>query len=249
MPNREFLLASPPMPVPIDTGLTAQQLFLRAQAAWSARSTPRFESFVLSCAATFLEPRCPPGADVEFIVRLSDGRTYAQTVAADGATPLTLMRGGYITGPAGAPLGFYRRLPEAETSQSALPPDLAEDPLRTIATVTAVDVAYRIAFAGNETIDGVDAAHLVLEPVRDPAAYPLRDLWIARDNYEVVRLTYALPFKRSIALITYDFAPIGAPTVWSIVHIAASTGRETISEELREIAFPSDEPQSYFASP
>jgi hypothetical protein len=236
------------MPLPIDAGLTARQLFLRAQAAWSARAMPRFESFVLPCASTFLEPHCPPGADVEFIVRLSDGRTYARIVAAAGATPLTLMRGGYITGPAGAPLGFYRRLPGSNTSQVP-PPNLADDPLQTIATVTAVDVAYRITFVGNETIDGVDTAHLALEPVRDPAAYPLRDLWVALDDDEVVRLTYALPFKRSIARITYDFAPAGKPPIWSIVRIAASAGRETISEELREIAFPPDEPQAYFASP
>jgi hypothetical protein len=233
----------------IDAGPTAQQLFLRAQAAWSARTTPRFESFVLQCASTFLERRCPPRADVEFIVRLSDGRTYAQTVAAAGAVPLALMRGGYITGPAGAPLGFYRRLPGPDTPQGSPPPNLAGDPLQTIATVTAIDVAYRIAFAGNETIDGVNTAHLVLEPIRDPATYPLRDLWIAYGDYEVVRLTYALPFKGSIALIRYDFAPVGKPAVWSIVRIAASAGRETISEELREIAFPPDEPQSFFASP
>jgi hypothetical protein len=249
MPDREFLSGPPLMPLPIDAGMTAQQLFLRAQATWSARATPRFESFVLHCASTFLESRCSPGADVKFIVRLSDGRAYAQTASSGSAAPLTLMRGGYITGPAGAPLGFYRRLPESDAPQIATPPDLADDPLQTIATVTAVDVAYRITFAGYETIDGVDTVHLVLEPVRDPAAYPLRDLWIARGDYEVVRLGYALPFKRSTALITYDFAPVGTPPVWSIVHIAASAGRETIGEELREIAFPSDEPQSYFVSP
>ena len=236
------------MPVTIDAGLTAQQLFLRAQAAWSARTTPRYESFVLPCAVTFLEPRCSPGAEVEFIVRLSDGRTYAHTVAIGGATPLELMRGGYITGPAGAPLGFYRRLP-ADAPRATPPPNLTDDPLLTIATVTAVDFAYRITVAGNETIDGVNTVHLVLEPLRDPAAHPLRDLWIARNDYEVVRLTYAIPFKRSSALITYDFAPVGKPPIWTIVHIAASTGSEAISEELREIAFPSDEPQSYFAAP
>jgi hypothetical protein len=234
------------MPVPIDAGLTPQQLFLRAQATWSARATPRFESFVLPCAVTFLEPRCPPGTDVEFIVRLSDGRTYAQTVAAGGVAPLTLMRGGYITGPAGAPLGFYRRLPASDAQRTAPPPDLTDDPLRTIATVTALDVAYRITIAGNESIDGIDTTHLVLEPLRDAETYPLRDLWIARNDYEVVRLTYALPFKRSDALITYDFAPVGKPPLWSIVHVAASGGGEAISEELRAIAFPPDEPQSYF---
>jgi hypothetical protein len=232
-----------------DAASSAQQLFLQAQAAWTARPTPRFESFVLPCAATFLEPRCPSGGDVEFIVRLSDGRTYAQTVATGGAAPVTLMRGGYITGPAGAPLGFYRRFPEPDTPEAPPPPDLAADPLRTIATVTAIDVAYRITFAGNETTDGVDAAHLVLVPLRDPAAYPLRDLWIARDGYEIVRLTYALPYQHSVALVTYDFAPIGKPPLWTIARITASAGHETITEELREIAFPSDEPRSYFEPP
>lgn len=234
------------MPVPIDAGQSAQQLFLKAQAAWSARVTPRFESFVLPCAKTFLESRCPAGADVEFVVRLSDGRTYAQTVPVDDTPPLPLMRGGYITGPDGAPLGFYRRLPDAVGPPSAPPPDLADDPLKTIATVSAADVAYRITLAGDETIAGVESAHLVLKPLRDPVAYPLRDLWIARDTYQVVRLTYALPFKRSVALITYDFAPVGKPPVWSIVHIAAVSGGEAVAEELREIAFPPNEPQSYF---
>jgi hypothetical protein len=237
------------MPAPIDAASSAQQLFFRAQAAWTARATPRFESFVLPCAATFLEPRCPSGANVEFVVRLSDGRTYARTVATGEAPSVTLMRGGYITGPAGAPLGFYRRLPEPDTPESTPPPDLADDPLRTIATVTAVDVAYRVTFVGNETTDGVDTAHLVLEPLRDPAAYPLRGLWIARDDYEIVRLTYALPYKHSGALVTYDFAPVGKPPVWSISRITASAGGETISEELRAIAFPPEEPQSYFEAP
>ena len=132
------------MPVPIDAGQSAQQLFVKAQAAWSARVTPRFESFVLPCAKTFLESRCPPNTDVEFVVRLSDGRTYAQTEPVDGAAPLPLMHGGYIAGPDGAPLGFYRRLPDSAMPQSAAPPDLANDPLRTIATVSAADVAYRI---------------------------------------------------------------------------------------------------------
>lgn len=237
------------MPVPIDAGLTAAQLFLRAQATWSARIVPLYESFVLPCAATFLEARCFPGADIEFIVRLSDGRTYAQTVAHGGSRPTPLMRGGHITGPDGAPLGFYRRWPAPDTPPASPPPGLAEDPLRTIATVNAVDVAYRITFAGDERIDGADTAHLVLQPVREPVAYPLRDLWIARNNYEIVRLVYALPFKRSVALVTYDFAPLGEPPIWSIVHIAASSDGEAVSEELREIAFPTDAPRSYFDSP
>jgi hypothetical protein len=237
------------MPLPNDAASPTQQLFLRAQAAWRARATPRYESFILPCASTFLAAQCAPGAEVEFILRLSDGRVYAQTVATDAATPVTLLRGGYITGPAGAPLGFYRRLPETDSTRATPPPDLAEDPLRTIATVTAVDVAYRITLAAYETIDGFDTAHLTLEPVRDPTAYPLRDLWIARNSDEVVRLTYALPYKHSTALITYDFAPAGRAPIWTIVRIAAAAGGEAISEDLRDITFPADEQDSYFESP
>jgi hypothetical protein len=237
------------MPVSNDVGSAAQQLFLRAQATWNARATARFESFVLPCASTFLAARCTPGADVEFILRLSDGRVYAQTVAGPNATPTPLERGGYITGPAGAPLGFYRRLPQTGTLQATPPPDLADDPLRTIANVTAVDVAYRIALAGYETVDGIETAHLTLVPIRNPANYPLRDLWVARKNDEVVRLTYALPYKRATAQITYDFAPVGKPPIWTIVRIAASAGGEAVSEDLRDVAFPADEPDSYFESP
>ena len=65
---------------------------------------------------------------------------------------------------------------------------------------------------------------------------------------EVVRFTYALLFKRSTALITYDFDPAGEPPIWTIVHIAASASGEAVSEELRQIAFPWDEPESYFDS-
>ena len=237
------------MPVSIEEA-AAQQLFLKAQTTWSARVTPRFESFVLPCGVTFLDARCAPGTNVRFVVRLSDGRTYAETIPAAGAPAVTLVRGGYITGPAGAPLGFYRRWPQSDApSHATPPPDLAEDPLRTIATVTAVDFAYRIALAGEESINGVKTAHLVLQPVRNPAAYPLRDLWIALDTDQVVRLTYELPYKRSSASVTYDFAPAGVPPIWTIVRIAASSGGDAVSEELRDISFPRDEPDSYFTSP
>ena len=61
------------MPIDAPPHYSAQELFLKAQAAWSVRATPPYESFVLPCASTLLADRCAPGADVEFIVRLSDG--------------------------------------------------------------------------------------------------------------------------------------------------------------------------------
>ena len=58
--------------------------------------------------------------------------------------------------------------------------------------------------------------------------------------------TCALLFKRSTALIKYDFAPAGEAPIWTIVHIAASASGGAVSEE-RQIAFPWDE--TYFDSP
>ncbi|HEY1975032.1 MAG TPA: hypothetical protein VGG89_00625 [Candidatus Baltobacteraceae bacterium] len=225
--------------------LTAEQIFLRAQAAWTSRAQPAYVAFTLPCDATFLSPSCAPDAHLLFIVRMSDGRTYAQTIAEPGASPKILVRGAYITGPAGAPLGFVRRLPEG-TPVASPPPNLAPDPLRTIATVTAIDYAYRVRIVGQETIHGVATTHLELTPLREPTLYPLRDLWVASDSYEIVRLVYERPFQRTTARITYDFAQVGVSRAWTIVHIAASTPRESVSETLNDISFPGSEPDSLF---
>ena len=226
--------------------LTADQVFLSAQAAWTDRAQPAYESFTLPCAATFLAPQCAPEVQVRFIVRMADGRTFAQTIARPGAPAKILVRGGYITGPADAPLGFFRRVPDAGAEPAKPPPNLAADPLRTIATVTATDYAYDIRIAGKEKMGGIDTIHLTLVPLREPDLYPLRDLWVAADSHEIVRLVYERPYANSTARITYDFMPVGTPPVWSIVHIAASTSREAVSESLNDLTFPQAEPDSLF---
>src|SRR6185312_2528311 len=60
--------------------------------------------------------------------------------------------------------------------------------LHTIATVSAFDRAYEITNAGTETLAGSSAYHLRLRPLRDPAKYRLRDLWIDVYTYEVLKL-------------------------------------------------------------
>jgi len=225
--------------------LTATQIFLRAQATWSERAQPRYEAFSVPCSVTYLASRCSPAVRIRFIVRLTDGRTYAETIASDAQPASVLLRGGYITGPAGAPLGFYRRAPDNSLPFTP-PPNLAADPLRTIATVTAVDYAYRVRLIGDETLGGVTTAHLTLAPLRKPDVYLLRDLWVAVDSDEVVRLVYEEPFGKSSARITYDFAPVGETAIWTIVHISAATSREAVSESLDDIEFPPSEPDSYF---
>jgi hypothetical protein len=236
------------------SGIDAATIFTRAQAAWNQRFVPPYESFTLPCASTFLADRCTGNPTVQFIVRLSDGRTYAHTIAADGRQTSVLMRGGYVYGPAGAPFGFYRRRPAPGATLPPAPPNLAADPIATIATVSVVDRAYDITLAGIETIDPHRCYHLRLRPLRDPQNYPLRDVWVDTSTYDVVRLTYVQPFNTNLATVTYDFAPVGSQNVWSIVHIDATatihdllaTHTDHVSEDLHDIEFPASEPDDYF---
>lgn len=223
----------------------AEQIFLRAQAAWTARVQPAYVAFTLPCEATFLAASCAADAQARFVVRMTDGRTYARTVAQPDEPAKTLVRGAYITGPADAPLGFVRSVPAGSAAPSP-PPNLAADPLRTIASVTAIDYAYHVRNLGQEAVNGIEAFHLELAPLRKPDLYPLRDLWVAVDSYQIIRLVYERPFQRTMARITYDFAQVGTPPIWTIVHISASTPHESVSESLNEIAFPSSEPDALF---
>lgn len=229
-------------------------IFTRAQATWNARTTPPYESFTLPCDSTFLAKQCSTGTVVQFIVRLRDGRTFAQTLGADGRPGTVLLRGGYAFGPAGAPLGFFRRTPAQGATPVPPPPNLTADPIQTIAVVRAVDRAYDIAYLETATLGTHTVYHLRLRPLRDPQAYPLRELWVDATTYEVVRITYVWPYNDTLATITYDFAPAGTQGIWSIVHIDAqatshglfSTHVEHVSEDLQNITFPISVPDEDF---
>lgn len=235
--------------------IDATAIFLQAQRAWIARVVPPYESFRIGCEKTFLAPRCGSGDIVAFTVRSSDGRTFAQTVPSNGRAGIVLLQGAYITGPAGTPLGFYRVIPNAVSPPSP-PPNLAPDPLQTIATVTANSHAYDIALAGEESIDGRHCYHLTLHPRADPERYPLRELWIEDSSSQVVQLTYARPYveRDTWASVLYRFAPIGPEHIWAIVHIEAtavahgllSAKTERVADDLSDISFPAAVPPWYF---
>jgi hypothetical protein len=234
-----------------------EEIFRQAQRAWQARIVPAYESFRIDCANTFLAAQCSPHARVEFVVRTSDGRSYAHTIPTQGAPPMVLLRGGYITGPAETPLGFYRFLGnDAGAPAPSPPPNLAPDPLLTIATVTAATHAYAIALAGEESVDGRLCYHLLLRPTIHPDRYPLRALWVEESSYQVVQLTYERPYdsEHARAMVRYRFAPIGPERIWTIVHIEAdayagahSTGStDHVADDLSDIAFPAAVPDWYF---
>jgi hypothetical protein len=202
----------------------AQAIFERAQHMWERRAVPAYVSFELLCADTFLADRCPTGAHVQFVVRMSDGKTFARTVS-DGAV---LMRGGYILGPAGTPIGFFRTIvgsAATEFTAVAAPPNLAPDPFAppSIATVVSVGHAYDAALQDIEMVEGRPAYHLILRPLGDPQRLPLRDLWVDTQSFEVDALTYAR--KASVeapqGTVHYAFAPIGLQSYWTVARIEA----------------------------
>jgi hypothetical protein len=75
---------------------------------------------------------------------------------------------------------------ERDETPAQNPPDVTK--LRTIATVTAVGRIYRVSFLGTETIDGLYAYHLRLEPTTQPERYRIRELWIDTYTYQIVQL-------------------------------------------------------------
>ncbi|HXO18258.1 MAG TPA: hypothetical protein VN909_08800 [Candidatus Dormibacteraeota bacterium] len=236
--------------------IDATAIFLRAQQVWAARAVPEYESFRVACAKTFLAPRCNVGDAVAFTVRMSDGRTFAQTLPADGGAGSVLLRGDFITGPAGTPLGFYRVLPGTGSTPASPPPNLAPDPLQTIATVTANSHAYDIALLGEDTVAGRRCYHLGMEPRFDRDRYPLRDLWVEEGTFEVVQLTYERPYdeRHTRATVLYRFAPIGPARTWAMVYIEAdatvrgflSSKTERVADDLGDISFPATAPDWYF---
>jgi hypothetical protein len=242
----------------VSATLSPDEIFRQAQHAWQARVVPPYESFRVSCDRTFLAPRCDAGATVEFTVRAVDGRTFAQTVSASGDAAKVLMQGGYITGPVATPLGFYRSLPSNQSASRPPPPNLAPDPLQTIATVTASGHVYDVTLTGAERIDGRLSYRLTLRPEIDPDRYPLRELWVDETNFEIVQLAYERPYdeKHTRALVLYRFAPVGSAQIWTIVHIEAqaavrgliSTKIERVSNDLTDLSFPTSAPDWYFQS-
>jgi hypothetical protein len=234
-------------------------MFSRAAAAWRARAVPPYIAFRVDCEPTFLASQCAPGADVDFVLRTIDGRTYAQSVPPAGEAPRTLARGVFITGPASTPLGFYQRL-GTTPGPVAPPPNLAPDPLglATIASVTATAHVYDVSFGGVESIDGRDCYRLDLRPAGDPVLYPLRTLWVEPGSWQIVQLDYERPVPpgvRADALrVRYRFNTVGEPSYWTIVRIDAFLSQtkgslpavDQLSEELRDISFPAIVPEADF---
>lgn len=245
-------------PAPSAT-LSPYDIVTRAQGAWEARVVPAYVSFEIPCADTFLDAQCEKGATVNFVVRMDDGRTYAQTVE---PPKQSLLCGGFIYGPAATPFGFFRRI-DANNVPSSLatpppPENFAADPFgpKSIASVTVTDRAYTVTRAGIENLDGAPAYHMHLVPNYLPDDHPLRDLWIDTSTFEVRQLTYARKAQSGApsGTVQYRFAQVGPERIWAIVYIDAtlpvkgSAKAANPHSDLANITFPKDEPAWRFVT-
>jgi hypothetical protein len=239
-------------PTPSAT-LSPYDIVGRAQTAWEARALPAYVSFEIPCSDTFLDAQCAPKVIVNFVVRMSDGRTYAESI---DLPKRQLMCGGFIYGPASTPFGFFRRI-DANNVPATLvtpppPENFAPDPFgpKSIASVTVMDRAYTVTLIGIESLDGASVYHVHLEPNYVPDAHPLRELWIDRSTFEVLQLTYARHAQSGAAsgTVQYRFAQVGPDRIWAIVYIDATLpvrGSAKVANphsDLANITFPKEEP-------
>jgi hypothetical protein len=79
-------------------------------------------------------------------------------------------------------------------------PPAATGDLAAIGRVTTTARTYDVTDAGMETIDGVLTEHLLLQPLRDPRANRLRDLWVDPTDALPVRLRVAANFTQGPSL-------------------------------------------------
>lgn len=76
----------------------------------------------------------------------------------------------------------------SEHAGNPKPSPVSASKLPTIATVTAIDRAYNVSLLGTETIGGLYAYHLQLQPTSHPNLYRIRELWVDAYTYQVVQM-------------------------------------------------------------
>ena len=213
---------------PAPTALSPYDVVTRAQAAWEARVVPAYVSFEIPCADTFLDAQCAPKAIVNFVVRMSDGRTYAESI---DLPKRQLMCGGFIYGPASTPFGFFRRI-DANNVPSTLstpppPENFAADPVRAQADRIGDRDGSRVH--GHAIRDRESRRRIRLPPPSRTELYAQKRFRCA--SYGSTRprskcCSSPTRVKRRAAqpngTVQYRFAQVGPERIWAIVYIDAT---------------------------
>ncbi|HVS46173.1 MAG TPA: hypothetical protein VMS32_05845, partial [Verrucomicrobiae bacterium] len=124
---------------------------------------------------------------------------------------------------------------------------------------SAVAHTYDIVLAGQDVIDGRKCYRLVLRTDLDRDKFPLRDVWVDEESFEIRALTYDWNFDDGHrGDVHYVFASVGPQALWAIVHIDAQvaavrelfhTRIDRAADDLADIEFPTTEPDDDFTPP
>ena len=216
--------------------LDADSLFSHAKEAWRARTEAPFVSYAVRARYGFHNHTYDDW--FQLVYRASDGALSVHPILIPGETdrkergvpvylfglkifdtnpdadPITMRE------PAIAPAFTFGLVPHAFLPfVPPAPGDPTPEPeqarLREIGRVIASNREYRVIFKGVDRLRYGEAYHLGLEPLRDPEVNRLRDVWIAKDSYLLMRERVAgifdsRPYDR--ASWTVEFVPVDGRT-------------------------------------
>jgi hypothetical protein len=260
-----------PAPAASAAGLTPTQIYDRTVAAVDRLSVPAYVAFTLEDQTTQYNSRggtFPYREKLRVLVRAADGRAVVVPLKNEYGDDVAHPRAYVVAGPDFTPASTIVNLgmfPIADPGlRSARPPgpnffhpaaDTKKEP-PVIATVVAIGTPpYLIVNLGEGTIGTRAVYHLGLTPVRDPAHYLLREIWI--DKATMLPLRYiAQRFVQDQALsysylVTVEVQTLGNHLVnvalsGNFTHPGAFNPQISISGRsdwhVDDVSFPASEP-------
>lgn len=235
------------------TATEGQEIFNKAWDVWIGQARPTYLQFTMPCHDLGRTRTCGSSTRMIVTIRSADGQAHVDAVDANAGSSHVLLDGGYIYGPAFAPLSFVQRTKSAAPS-APTEPILFDDGIKVIGSVKARPHYYDSTLVGRESFNGNDVFRLRLVPLGDPDLYPLRQLIVDANTYRVRQLDYQQSFRKGSAKITYDFSPVGDDATWCITKITANVpirsllGTSYVSsiQEMSDVKLLQSVPDDYF---
>ena len=171
--------------------MTPDEIYIRAIAAERARPVVTDARYDVEVRAKGAAIGCPHG---HIVVTFGSGNavaTYRVTYRGDGdatqsvdlATRASCI-GVPLIEPGGGDVGKL-----VQSSDAPVPLETDSPNTKPIATVRAIGVAhYAVVSSNDESLAGRPVYHLVVRALTDAAIYPLTDLYVARSDYQIVRI-------------------------------------------------------------
>jgi hypothetical protein len=153
--------------------------------------------------------------------------------------------------------GVLGRGESAAPAPTPEPNPVASDDIREI-RIQAAARDYRIQLAGTESMQGVDAIHLTLVPLRDPALNRLRDMWLDPVTYRTLQLNVqgilnGKPYDGILWTVRYTLVD-GRQYLQQIIadeplHFGFDTTLPKFEFDFVDYHFPADVPKFTFDRP